>query len=462
MIDDVKHIIFSTVALMGDQDVNYSFNQVTVAVSEAVASFIETVTGTKVKLSSAYVDDFMAFGTDTFLDIIGDQISLLIGDGRRPGLCSNGSAINHAKDIKGKVVEVLGWLFDVPLKIVMPNYLTYAKLVYYFFVAVGDNPIAGTLISVRLLMIIGAHAMRAANIITPLLGHSRSFHFNIRGCCDPSAFVYLNQQTIDDIMLWRCLLRLSFVDCRVLRTPTYAPLLRMKVHADEPSSARGHRSEQRADIFGYSDACTGTLSSSAAITTESFCGIGGYIPGLAWFGARYSEMSKMLLLSDVSVDTNINILELYALITTATLAIEQLQLLQSSTGCHIHIYCDNVSAISKCRTHRSNHPVYTYLLHQLSLLQLRNRCTIGTGFVKGKDNPVADAASRAFLVPGSHRIYKRYLAHLPYKKLSETSIAIMHHQLLRLPAPVLWTHPLLPIKLDGSTLQPSLPPMAYL
>jgi hypothetical protein len=138
----------------------------------------------------------------------------------------------------------------------------------------------------------------------------------------------------------------------------------------------------------------------------------------------------MTLLSNASVYTNINILELLALITTATLAIQQLQLMQSSSDCHIHIYCDNVSAISKCHTHRSNHPVYMYSLHQLSVLQLRNRCTIGTGFVRGKDNQVADAASRAFQVPDSHRIFRRYLARLPYKRLSEDSIETIRCQLL--------------------------------
>jgi hypothetical protein len=462
LIDGVVYLVFSTVALMGDQDVNYCFNQVTVAVAEAIAAFISAETGTSLELSSAYVDDFFAFGDQHFLDVVHDKLGLLIGDGRSPGLCSHGSAINHSKDIRGTVVETLGWLFNVPLKLVQPNYLTYAKLVYNFFVAVGDTPVAGQRISVRLLMVLGAHAMRASNIITPLLGHSRSFHYNIRGNCDPSAFVRLNQLTVDDIYLWRCLLRLSFTDARVLSTPTYAPLLRMKVSPDEPLSARGIRSAQRADIIGYSDACTGTFDSLSTVNADAFPGIGGYIPGLAYFGARYSELSTMCLVAGTSVSTNINILELLALIATATLAIQQLQSMQSSTGCHIHIYCDNMSAISKCRTHRSTHPVYMYLLHQLSLLQLRNRCTVGTGFVKGRDNPVADAISRAFLVPGSHRIFHRHLSHLPYKKLSEASIETMRCQLLLLPPAGSRNLQPLPMSLVGDTFSPSLPPMAYL
>jgi hypothetical protein len=433
LIDGVVYAIFSTVALMGDQDVNYSFNQVTVALAEAISTFISMETGSSLELSSAYIDDFFAFGDPRFLDLVHDKIGLLIGDGRAPGLCSADSAVNHAKDIRGSEVEILGWLFNVPLKLVQPNYLTYAKLVYYFFVAVGENPTAGQRISVRTLMIIGAHAMRASNVITPMLGHSRSFHFNIRGSCDPSSHVYLNQRTVEDIFLWRCWLQLSFSDARVLQTPTYSPLLRMKVYPTEPLSDRGVRSERRADIFAYSDACTGTLGQSDSPNLESFCGIGGYVPGLAWFGARFPELSTMCLPSGLLVDTNINILELLALLTTATLAIQQLQSMQSSTGCHIHIYCDNMSAISKCRTQRSNHPVYTYLLQLLSLLQLRNRCTIGTGFLKGTANVVADATSRTFLVPNAFSIYHRHLAHLSYMTLSEDSVHTIQSQLMTLP-----------------------------
>ena len=298
--------------------------------------------------------------------------------------------------------------------------------------------------------------MRAANILTPLFGSSRSFHYNTRGSCDPSAFVFLHSRTVSDIYLWRALLSLSFTDARVLQSTTTAPLFRMKLFPDEPLSARGDRSIAHATIVGYSDACTGSSLPLSSHTLDTFPGVGGYIPGLAWFGARYSEFSFLHLSLTTSIETNINILELFALLATATLAIQQLQTMQSSTGCHIHIYCDNMSAISKCRTHRSNHPIYTYLLHSLSLLQLRNRCTVGTSFVAGVDNPVADAASRTFLVPNASHIFHRHLAHLPYMKLSLTSILIMQNQLRLSPGQESYLAPPAPIKLARTTLPASL------
>jgi hypothetical protein len=70
-----------------------------------------------------------------------------------------------------------------------------------------------------------------------------------------------------------------FTSIIIFRCPgSHAPLLRMKMHADEPFSARDIRSAQRADIIGYSDACTGNLAFSA-ISIDAFAGIGGYIPG---------------------------------------------------------------------------------------------------------------------------------------------------------------------------------------
>jgi hypothetical protein len=333
LFQGVLYAIFSTVALMGDQDVNHAFNQVTVALDEKVSRFITEQTRSPLPLSSAYVGDLVASSESYFLDLVHDKMRSLVGDCRAPGLCFAESAINLSKDIRGTLVEALGWLFDVPLKSVHPKYLTFAKLVYYFFTAIGAVPFAGLRVSVRILMVMGDYAMRAANVLT-----------------------------------------------------------------------------------------AGTVGTAGSGVNSNFCGVGDYIPGFAWFGERLSELSIMCIGSARFTDTNINVLDLFALLTAATLAIEQLQSMQSSVGCHVHIYCDNVSAISKCRTHRSNHPVYTYLLHLLSLLQLRNRCTIGTSFLKGKENVVADAASRTFLVPRATVIYNRHLAQLPYHRLSGDSI----------------------------------------
>jgi hypothetical protein len=458
LINGVMFAVFSTVALMGDQDVNYCFHQVTTALSEKVSDFISTSTDSPLPLSGAYVDDIFAVGPPFLMSAVHNYIGQLVGDGRAPGLCSSSSAIKESKDIRGSVVELLGWLFDIPHKTVQPNYLTFSKLVYYFFVAIGPHPFTGQRVSVRLLMILGAHAMRAANILTPLLGNSRSFHHNIRGSCNPSSFVFLHTRTVADIYLWRALLSLSFTDARVLQTSTSAPLFRMKLFPDEPPLARGLRSAQHATIIGYSDACTGSSLPSSPSSLDNFPGIGGFIPGLAWFGARYSQLSLLQLSPTNCTETNINILELYALLSTATLAISQLQSMQSSTGCHIHIYCDNISAISKCRTHRSNHPVYTYLLHSLSLLQLRNRCTVGTSFVAGVDNPIADAASRTFLVPNAYLLFKKHLAHLPYMQLSPTCINTMQNQLLLLPGQESFQLQPQPIILVKTILPASLPP----
>lgn len=151
----------------------------------------------------------------------------------------------------------------------------------------------------------------------------------------------------------------------------------MTMYPSEHISERGEWSIQRATIFGYFDACTGQLQGLLQDMMTHF----RELEDIAWFGLHLSAFTSMVSGIDTFSDTNINILKLLALHTTATLAVEQLQSTQSSSGAHIHIYCDNISAISKYRTQRSNHPVYTYLFHLLVQLQLRNWCTIGTSYL---------------------------------------------------------------------------------
>jgi hypothetical protein len=333
------------------------------------------------------------------------MIGLIVGDGRRPGLCSSESAIKPEKDLRGQCIVILGWLFDVPRRMVWPNYLTFAKLVYCMFVLPGPNPMPGQSISVGDLMLMGAHAMRASNVILALLSFSRGFLANTRGSSNPKAIVFLTRRACYDIKMWRLLLTMAFYDARVLHCSTAAPLLRMHLPSDDVFESRDTRSIRAARLLAYSDACTGE--------NRSFPGIGGYIPGYGWFGARYASLQYMRVKGEL-VETPINVLELLALIITATLTIQtHLRQYGSARGCHFHIFCDNIAAVAKARTHRSDHPIYSYLLYLLSYIQLHHGCTIGSSYLAGILNTIADAASRCFEVPLGPAIYRRYLRNLP-------------------------------------------------
>lgn len=408
LVGDVMYCVFPSVAVMGDQVVNSCFNQVSRAIDESLSSSLALSTGSSLSISTVATDDIIAIGPPSLMSSVKDEIGLLVGDGRKPGLCSSISAILTDKDLQGECIVILGWLFSIPNKTFCPNSITYAKLVYCMFVVVGTDPKPGQSITVGELMLVGAHAMRAANALIALIDYSRGFLHNTRGSSDPDSVVYLTHRTCEDIRFWRLLLTMAIKDARVLFCRTSSPLFRMHLPTDTALCNRDTRSIDHADVIAYSDACTGSL------TEDLPPGLGGYIPGIGYFGIDCEPLRYIATLDGVLAETSINILELLALITTASLTI-QLHIQQHGTarGCHFHIFCDNISAIAKARTHRSEHPIYTYLLHLLSYVQLHHGCTVGSSFHPGILNTIADAASRCFRVPNGQYLYNQYLRRLP-------------------------------------------------
>jgi hypothetical protein len=93
LIDEIENILSSSVAVTGDQDVNYWFNQLTFAINELNAMFAKTFNGSFLRITATATDDLIAFGSTEFTKEIHDYMGLIIGDGREPGICSTTSAI---------------------------------------------------------------------------------------------------------------------------------------------------------------------------------------------------------------------------------------------------------------------------------------------------------------------------------------------------------------------------------
>jgi hypothetical protein len=172
----------------------------------------------------------------------------------------------------------------------------------------------------------------------------------------------------------------------------------MCLPSDDALESRDTRSIHAARLLAYSDACIGD--------NHAFPGTGGYAPGYGWFGNRYESLQYMRVKGRL-VETPINVLELLALIITATPTIQtHIKEYGSARGCHFHIFCDNITAVAKARTHRSDHPIYSYLLYLLVYIQSHHGCTIGSNYLAGILNTIADATSRCFEVPHGQTIYQ--------------------------------------------------------
>lgn len=106
VIDDILYDVIPSVAIMGDQTVNYSFNQVSIAMDETLATHISTLIGSPLPLSAVATDDIIAVGPPQLIDDVHDQIGLIVGDGRQSSLCSSISAIKPEKILRGHCIVI--------------------------------------------------------------------------------------------------------------------------------------------------------------------------------------------------------------------------------------------------------------------------------------------------------------------------------------------------------------------
>ena len=81
-IGPTTYAIIPTVALMGDQDVNSSFDQVTKAINEKLLLYTEEITRSRLPLTTTATDDIIGIGSKQFISDLSDQIGRLVGDGR--------------------------------------------------------------------------------------------------------------------------------------------------------------------------------------------------------------------------------------------------------------------------------------------------------------------------------------------------------------------------------------------
>ena len=407
------------VGQMGDQDINTQFDQITIAVKEALAKFIKSATGSDKPLSDVATDDIIAFGNKALADSSFDFIGALVGDYDRRGLLGQ-SAIGIDKDLMGQIIEILGWCVNCQNRTIRPNALTLAKLIHSFFVIFSPDPQPGQSIKLRDMQRIAAHAVRSADVITAMLPYSRSFHHATRGYDDPDRPVYLTKRCIHDIAMWRTLLITAMADSAILECPTFAPPLRQRAFPSEPSLEREKRAEMHADIVAYSDA--------SLEATGAPC-IGGVVPGIAWFNCELPLATSLALKDGSSRDTDINIFEFTALVVTANLAIEALKLTRTDIRhSHIHILCDNTSSVWRTRNQRAQHPIYSLLLSTFSLIQIKTGVLITCGYIEGYKNFLADAASRKFKVLNG-QLYRDQLEPLQRYKVGQTFLNAINRSL---------------------------------
>jgi len=395
-IDGNPHIVAPIVAMMGDQQVNWDFDQVSRAIAEVLALKAKELSGSDLPLTTICTDDIIALGDRPFIDATSSFIAETAGSTDNRGLLGY-NAIALSKDLSGSSIEILGWMFDCAEETISPNPHTIAKLFSLFFTTLGPNPAAGQRIALPLLQRIASHAIRTANVVTAMLPFSRSFSAaTTRVSRRGDAF--LTKACIFDIIQWQALLTAAITDTRILTCPTSTPPIRQKLYKTESVAEHQTRASLHASTFASSDAATGALADSSPM-------LGGVTPGHRWFHLKLPpSATRVADLRGVNRLADINMHEATALALTAVLGVAKLNIdypIDSSplSARHLQLWCDNTAAVSLIRTNRANFPILALVLNILTYLQVHHRCLITVGHVAGVLNLWADAVSRDFAVP---------------------------------------------------------------
>jgi len=405
MVEGKPHIVTPIVCMMGDQQVNFDFDQVSKAIAEVLAVKAHELSFSDLPLTTVATDDIIAIGGKAFIAAISRFIAVTVGSSEAPGLLGT-DAIAVGKDLFGSAIEILGWVFDCRDDTIAPNPLTMAKLLALFFTTLGPKPTAGQRISLPLLQRIASHAIRTANVVTAMLPYSRSFSA-ATAHCSRRGYAFLTKSCVHDIFQWRRLLADAVLDMRILTCPVSTPPIRQKLSKGESVAEHQTRAAAAASVFAYSDAATGTSDNGVPM-------LGGVTLDDRWFHLTLPPSTNTATdLRGGTIDADINIHEATALTLTAIMGVAKLnkdfpQASSPAARRHLHIYCDNTTAVSLMRTNRAHLPILSLLLCILTHLQVHHKCLITVGHIAGLRNTIADAASRDFAVPNGAEI-RQYL-----------------------------------------------------
>ena len=308
------------------------------------------------------------------------------------------------KTLFGDAIEIIGWIWDTNAMSATISVRMFSKLLVRFFVDLPDDIMSCDSISTKLLHSLAGTVVRCANAMLPLLPYSRGFHNNLRNVTENAPTTRLSRRSKFDIIMWRTALQLSLLDTRWLTVPVSHCVLhrRLPDEALDPlDHLRAARQAAAADLVIWGDACL------------SVHGLGGYSPEIGWFSLSFPELEFYRGPADAFIQTDINIFEFIAALLSVTMAIHYiLHNRYTSTHTHIHVWTDNTSCRSWIQTHRSDHPLHSFLLQMFSLLQIKYAVTVTTGHTYGENNLHADCNSRLFQCPHAETV-RAGQRHLP-------------------------------------------------
>lgn len=417
LINDVPHLFLPLVEQFGSQDSGYHSNLGSRLLYAHMSARHEVLW--QAIVAHQYSDDIMGFLPPALIDAEVEKI-----DSDAETLAGEG-ALARIKTRKGPTVDGNGWSWCGPDGTFTLTYSILLRMICVLFLELPQSVSAGDPCPIITLQRLSAYCLRACVAMPSMQSFSRGASHNVARYASARCQPLLLPQTVIDIHAWRAAFQLAFAnDASWLMTPTFVPILLSPLNSNESTHSRQLRQASAARFITHADACT-TYSGTGFVLSHGTGepNIDGKATDpFAWGFADFPDLAPFLAAAVASIPAtkhsnkaDINLLEMIGAVT-AILAIERLivsasPLIQPDGRhrglVHVHTWTDNTSALSWLISHRSQHPVHSFLLQTLSFAMQRSRLLLTFGHVPGVINITADAISRHFLVPAGPAVRAR-------------------------------------------------------
>ena len=400
-IDDVGYAVVPHVGQFGCQEFNYAASQASAFIYARVRDHQLLTYGTV--FQHVYSDDNVGCcparlhpAIDTWTTA---NAAIHAGQDAQP----------DTKKEVGTILTALGALYDIrdpahPTVGLSEGLLL--KLVRVLFVEfqLDLSTLGHTRVPLRLLQRLGSYLGLAAEFLLPLRPFAAGVYANTRGPNrDPRTLVRLTRRTVGDIASARALVYSIVLKPDWLRVPMWVPPLTRMLPTQTPDDLAAAQLAA-AHAVVTTDArgadASGHWGGGALIATPTkMCA--------AWMQHTLPSFEKFLGSGALSPDElagadQINLYEAIEAVLACDYLLSHWETVTSTprpAHPHIHVLCDNTSAISWLTKFKHRHPLIAYVLQTWAHLQCQYGATITMSHLAGKLNIVADAISRDFNVP---------------------------------------------------------------
>ena len=398
VVNGVEYVALPLVAPFGLQDSN-AMAKITTEMIHAI-NCARHLDAWGVILGTIYVDDGVFFAPAWVMKTLFDDHEVTSDSILGP------NSISKKKTLSAPVRDALGFRFDCPAATVGLTPTWFEKLVAAIFLQLPDNLRPGARYPLHLLQRVAAYMVRTAEVIVAMRPFSFGLYRTIAGVPDtPRAKARLSRDAVVDLLEWRRFLRACWLDASPIRVPMFVLPL---VHRgpDEDRAEKWARQAAAAHSVFFVDACTTRPDVGPQVWGAGWVLFGPHAgskrrPARAYGTYAIPPITAAVVGLPDAAANMINIYEFLATLLALTELARRGRPADLAPGAvwHVHVWTDNTSALAWLTAHKSSHPLVVHLLRELVQLQTANGLLVTMGHWAGRNNTLADDASRGFTTP---------------------------------------------------------------